>query len=135
MKILEDILLSVNCLDDFCCSARLVHGIDVDMIYAVFLQIPDLADGVINAGLPHVFGIVAVSGDQVGQPLGHTGAGQGDSSADLLGGGNRHDSCADRNMDSLFLSFFQEGIVKVIVEEKLADEKSGAGLLLLFQVV
>ena len=60
MKILEDILLSVNCLDDFCCGARLVHGIDVDMIYAVFLQIPDLADGVINASLPHVFGIVAL---------------------------------------------------------------------------
>lgn len=135
MKMLKDILLSVNCLDDFCCRARLVHGVYMDMADAVFLQIPDLADGVINTGFPHVFGIVTVDSNQVGQPLGYTGAGQRNGCADLFGGGNGHDSCADRNIDSLFFGLFQEGIVKVVVKEKLADEESGAGLLLFFQMV
>ena len=77
-------MLPVNCLYDLRGQPRFVHGVDMDVVYTVFLQVPDLADGIIDTRLAHVFGVIAVGGDQVGELLGHAGAGQGDGGADLL---------------------------------------------------
>ena len=63
--------------NNFFCYLRFVHGVEVDAFHMVFKQITNLADGIINAGLVHILGIIAVFCNQVRQSLGNTASGEG----------------------------------------------------------
>ena len=58
-------ILSVYRGRDFAGGLGFVHGVDMNVVHSVFLKVADLADGVVDAGLPHVVFIVSVGGDQV----------------------------------------------------------------------
>ena len=89
----------------------------MDVTDAVFLQVADLADGIVDASLAHLLGVIAVGCKNVGKSLRNAGACKRDRRADLLRGGNGHDAGADRNRDPLFGSLLQKAVIEVIIKE------------------
>ena len=57
-------------LHDFPGCFGAVHGIEVDAVCAVGLQIQNLAHCIVDARLSHIFRLIAVCGDQIRQLFG-----------------------------------------------------------------
>ena len=70
----------MNPCHDFFCGLGLVHGINMDILYVIFLQVSDLADGIIDTCFSHLVRLVSIGGNDVGQLLGDAGTGKGDGS-------------------------------------------------------
>ena len=56
---------------DFDSGFYFVHGINVDTVYAVFFQVTDLADRIVDTCFAHVLFVISVGGDEICQSLGN----------------------------------------------------------------
>lgn len=107
-----------------------VHGVEVHTVGAGFDEIPELADGVVDARLIQAVGIVLPLVQQRPEGGGDAGAGEGQGAVDLALTDDGHDAGGDGQVDALLAD---EGHVTVeveVVKEHLGAQVGGAGLLL-----
>ena len=67
-------VLSLQGFYDLFCHRGLVHGVDMNAVHAVFPQIQNLTDGIVDACLSHILRAVAIGGYQIRKGLGDAGA-------------------------------------------------------------
>ena len=100
---------------DFFGDIRVIHGVDVDAVYAVGQEIGNLVDGVGDADIAHGFGSVTVFGNGPLEFDGERGATQGDHAFDLSFVGDGHEAGFDGNIDTgdflSFADYFFDGFV------------------------
>ncbi len=120
---------------DFDSGFYFVHGINVDTVYAVFFQVTDLADRIVDTCFAHVLLVISVGGDEICQSLGNGGTGQRYGSTQLFRSSDRHNPCVDGNTDAHSMNLVKETIEKRVVEEHLRDQGADTGIYFLFEML
>ena len=100
----------------------------MDAVYAVSQEIGNLVDGVGDADIAHGFGGVTVFGDSPLEFDRERSAAHGDHAFDLSFVSDGHDAGFDGNIDAGDFTTFEEAVEKGVVEEKLGNELTGAGV-------
>ena len=100
----------------------------MDAVYAVSQEIGNLVDGVGDADIAHGFGSVTVFGNGPLEFDGERGAAHGDHAFDLSFVSDGHDAGFDGNIDTGDFTAFEEAVEEGVVEEKLGNELTGAGI-------
>src|SRR5699024_4665723 len=115
-------------LVDAVSDGRIVHGVQVDALYAVGDQVDNLLDGVGDAGVLHGGRVVAVAVHDTHKLFGQAGAAQRDHPLDLLAVGHRHDASLHRHGDARLAHPVEKAVKVVVVKEKLGDQVGSAGV-------
>ena len=100
----------------------------MDAVYAVSQEIGNLVDGIGNADIAHGFGSVTVFGNGPLEFDRERSAAHGDHAFNLSFVGDGHDAGFDGNIDAGDFTAFEEAVEEGVVEEKLGNELTGAGI-------
>ena len=106
----------------------IVHGVDVDAVYAVGQEIYNLIDGIGDSGIAQGDIVMTIPGQDLLEFQWKSSSAKSDHPFYLFLVGYGHDTRFDRNADSSLGRFVEEVIKIVIIEEKLGDEFAGTGI-------
>ena len=114
---------------------RLVHGVQVQAVYAVVCQVDQLLGGVLDACLAQRFRVVSVAVQNLHDSAGKRNAAHEHHALHLLLAHNGHDAAGDGRGNTCCLGFVPEAVEAFVVEEQLGYEEVGTGILLGLQVL
>ena len=114
---------------------RLIHGINVDVLYVVSYEVDDLLCGVNDSCLLHSLRVVAELINYFLEAGWYSGSGKCNGTTKLLCIGDRHYSCKYRYADVVFAESVKEVEEFGIVKEHLSGEEINTGIDLELQVL
>ena len=111
-----------------CCHIRLVHGIDMDVFYAVRQQVYDLIGGIGDARLFHGFRIVTEAIYDIFKAFWNVTAGQFYRIFHLHTAGNWHDAGNDGHGNPRFPHTVHKVEEDIVIEEHLGRQIFAPGI-------
>ena len=111
-----------------CCHIRLVHGIDMDVFYAVRQQVYDLVGSIGNSRLLHGFRIVSETVYDIFKAFRNITARQLYRIFHLHATGDRHDSRNDRHRNSCLSDTVHEVEKDIVIKKHLGRQILAPGI-------
>lgn len=121
-------------MNDRFCYFGLIHRIDMNVPYVIRNQIDDLFACVDDARLTHRIGIGTETVHDRPESLRYICPGHLNSTGELSGGRNRHDTGNDRNLNACIFRPVKEIVEDIVIEEHLCRQKVTARIDFLFQM-